>query len=243
MKKLFLFLAVSIAAATTIVGCSNAAEVLTSSQQSAPIFSQKALNRAELAKQAVFMVLPYTAQRVRSGGTGFLLETKNYGKMIITNKHVCETLDEENTIHVLEQGNAVYAAHQIAKSKLTDLCIIKAPKEVADTRVGLQLADTDIKPNEQVYVYGHPFLRPLTSYMGAYINTSTEPIGFEGVFDPSHVMEIGRLNFMVFPGNSGSPLLNAAGRVVGVIFAMEGGSRNGLFVPLSALRRFIETQE
>lgn len=197
---------------------------------------------SKLARGAVFIVTP--SDNTHTGGTGFLIQTKNQGILVITNRHVCEAGDAANTRHRLIQGDQQFVADQIKKSDLTDLCMIKPPPEVLEGRTPFQLSPVDLVPGEHVKVFGHPYLRPLTESEGYYVNILRERLGMSGTgLSPDRIMLIGRLDFMVFPGNSGSPLLNMGGQVSGVIFAMEGATRNGLFIPLSELKRFLETQE
>lgn len=184
----------------------------------------------------IFKVLFPTGQQ--AGGTGFLLNHKDYGKLVITNRHVCEALDESNNFHILEQGDKVYVAITRIKSELTDLCIIKPPQEVIESRAGLKLAERDAREGEAVYVEGHPFLKPLTRYNGRLVNVIVQPLDLTEVV-PSKFIRMGRVDFMVFPGNSGSPVFNKAGEVIGVVFAMEGSTQNGLYIPLLDLKYFL----
>lgn len=197
------------------------------------------------AEQAVFMVLPYTLDHARTGGTGFLIDTPDYGKVVVTNRHVCEAGGADGNLFYLQQGNKEWVARLIAKSQVNDLCIIKAPREVLDHAQGYKLAEGDPIPGQRIYVYGHPLLRPLTFVAGHYVSTMREPINIvKGyAFDPGFVMVIGRVDFTIQPGNSGSPVLNLRNQVVGVLFATEGEQQNGLLVPVSELHRFLQTQD
>jgi S1-C subfamily serine protease len=61
----------------------------------------------------------------------------------------------------------------------------------------------------------------------------------EGPFSINFLMNIGRIDILVAPGNSGSPLIDVAGGVVGVIFGYDLRDTNGLFVPQADLEQFL----
>jgi S1-C subfamily serine protease len=192
--------------------------------------------------EAVYIVTPYVPGVPQMGaGTGFLVDHDRLGTFIVTNKHVCNILEGIVDAEYAEliQGERVYVGRIIARASYTDLCLIEPPPEIVKTRHAFKLADGWIAPTEQVFVHGHPFLRPLTMYSGKYVNLRFEPEDTESE-EPRPAMAMARVDFMVFPGNSGSPVLNSFGKVIGVVFAYETQTRNGLFVPLSDLKRFIE---
>ena len=192
----------------------------------------------QASRANVFKIL--SINNPKSGGTGFLVNVPNYGKFIVTNRHVCEidNLETKYLIVANEESGTIYTARRRSISNLTDLCIVYAPSEVLGSLDGLELADREARPNELTLVMGHPYLKPLTVYSGHLVNTIVQPYDLNED-PPTKFMRMGRLSFMVFPGNSGSPVLNADGKVTGVVFAMEGWTRNGLYIPLLDLKYFI----
>jgi S1-C subfamily serine protease len=42
-----------------------------------------------------------------------------------------------------------------------------------------------------------------------------------------------------YPGNSGSPMMNRDGEVIGVIFAADGETNRGFVIPLDVLKNFV----
>jgi serine protease Do len=242
MKKVVQFFALAIAALAT-TACSLS---LNSGINAAGTPAEEATVPTTVidVANAVVMILPYTLDHAMTGGTGFLVKSKTRGPVILTNRHVCEVMNPDNVIYYIEQPPIRYAGRRIKKSANTDLCAIQVPEEFLRSRKPLRLATRPLQIGQHVNVYGHPFLNPLTYSEGHYINTTREPLNFkDGTLSADTIMQMGRVDFMVQPGNSGSPLLNDANEVVGIIFAMEGGNHMGLFIPLDEIQQFLETLE
>jgi S1-C subfamily serine protease len=85
---------------------------------------------------------------------------------------------------------------------------------------------------DAVYVTGYPEGDQLSVAAGTVIGVDTS--GDLGVTGP--VLEI---SDRVEPGNSGSPLLDRAGDLVGVVYATADSSGDGLAMPLPTLRAFL----
>jgi S1-C subfamily serine protease len=97
---------------------------------------------------------------------------------------------------------------------------------------GPEAAAGDPPPGTTVYVTGYPEGDQLTVTSGT-VATVTSMAGI-GVSGP--ILELAA---KVEPGNSGSPLLDATGQLVGVVFAIDTANGDGLAMPLSTLRRFL----
>ena len=96
----------------------------------------------------------------------------------------------------------------------------------------ITLAPSDPAAGTPVWVTGYPEGNQLSALPGAISDyISGGPYG-----EPGQIMEISNA---IEPGNSGSPLLNAAGEVVGVAFAISKLDGAGLAIPVSTLRSFL----
>lgn len=144
-----------------------------------------------------------------STGTGFLLSPKGY---IVTCQHVVE---DATNIYVIDNStpNNRLAASVVVSDKNNDLCILKVNGLSIDSNSSLPYGfDTGLnRTGESVFCMGYP----LTQVMGNEIKVTNGIIssvtGFEG--DTSCY----QVSTPVQAGNSGGPLFNSSGNVIGII--------------------------
>ena len=88
-------------------------------------------------------------------------------------------------------------------------------------------------PGDEVTVVGYPAGEELTLAPGTVIDLKDgrRGYGIEG--------RIMRVTSHVEPGNSGGPVLDRRGKVVGVVYAYEIGTGFGLAIPVDTLRRLV----
>lgn len=186
------------------------------------------------AKENVFRITTN-----RGGGTGYMVKDARFGIVIVTNKHICD-MDPEDGIFVLDQDGAQYLSKIRRKARLTDLCLIETPQELLSKYEGLTLAPDGTTPEkyETLYVYGHPGLRKLTGSSGPFVNESWVPRFSDDHID-APTLRIGRADIVIYPGSSGSPVLNDRGDVVGTVFGYEGANHIALYIPLREMIEFL----
>jgi len=156
-------------------------------------------------------------------GTGFyvLYKGKSY---LVSNKHVCEGYAQ---LHDGEDFRNV-----IALDTKHDLCLLDS-----DRNGGLNIATRDLEQFDELHVVGHPLGRPLTTRSGSFIEIGFNKLG--GLFEePRYYIHAA---MTIFSGNSGSPVLNSDGGLVGVVFATDPMTYSDAFiVPVSELIRFLK---
>jgi serine protease Do len=141
--------------------------------------------------------------RTRSSGTGFFV---NGDGLIVTNAHVVEGCGGIRTI--ADSGASADAA-VIARDTSNDLAVLRTPLRPAKTA----LFRTMLRLGEGIEAFGFP-LAPLLSTSGNFTQGSVTALA--GVGDDSRYLQI---SAPVQPGNSGGPLLDQSGNVVGVVSA------------------------
>ncbi|MRH44930.1 trypsin-like serine protease [Aquibacillus halophilus] len=153
-----------------------------------------------------------------SKGTGFSISSDG---MILTNHHVIE--DEKQIMAAFpEQG--LFDAEVVASYPDIDLALLKVD---GDNLPHLTLADkTTFDTNEHIYFIGNPL-----RFQG--IANEGEVIGYTQL--DSWEQEVLMLKAPVYRGNSGSPVIDSDGEVIGVVFATLKHDENGkvgLAVPI-----------
>lgn len=201
-------------------------------------------------------VVRVTNAATGGGGTGFFVQAPSGVTYILTNLHVCKAAAGE-TSTVLIDGS--YFGTIIAKYSDHDLCLISNPKQSS----GFAVADKTYN-GENIYILGHPLLEPLSLVKGQISGSMIVTLlaGFDIPCKGPGYTEIDISDSLfgaitgyrtaclreyeayaatanTLPGNSGSPVLNKWGRVVGVAFAGREGSGRGYLVPLSFIKDFL----
>lgn len=157
----------------------------------------------------------------RGGGTGIIW---GEGGLIITNAH-CAPSGAALRIHA---GGRSYDGETVAHARDHDLALIVAPSAKGQ-RLELRDART-LRVGELVFAHGHPLGISDSLAMGVVHAVARHPRSGE----PRFVIADIRLA----PGNSGGPLVDADGRLVGVNSMIMNGL--GVAVPAFAVQRFVE---
>ncbi len=166
-------------------------------------------------------------QRQGSLGSGFVISTDGY---IITNNHVIEKAD---TITITFSDGKELQAKLVGRDRDTDIAVLKVTSRTPLPFV--ELADSD------------------KAVVGDWVIAIGNPLGFGGSVSAGIISATGRDlntgrsdNFIqtdaaINQGNSGGPLFNLAGQVVGVntaIISQSGGSIGlGFSVPSNTVKR------
>ncbi len=168
-------------------------------------------------------------REVYSLGSGFIMDATGY---IITNNHVIEQASE---INVTLSDNTKYKAKLVGSDKKTDLALLKieAKKDLPFVTLG----DSDaMRVGDWVIAIGNPY--GLGGSVTQGIISARQRSINAGPFD-----DFLQTDAPINRGNSGGPLFNMKGEVIGIntaIFSPSGGSIGiGFAVPTSLAKTVI----
>ncbi len=163
-------------------------------------------------------------------GTGFIVSDDGY---VISNWHV--VTDADSLTVIMADGDE-RAAELVGEDRVSDLSVLRIEGDIPAT---VPLGDSaDLQPGQPVLALGSP--------LGTFTNTVTRGIvsgvGRSVPGAPLYT-DLVQHDAAVNPGNSGGPLVNLAGEVVGVntlgiSVTAEGASAEGIFfaIPSNTVR-------
>lgn len=172
-------------------------------------------------------------RQARSLGSGFIIDASG---IVITNNHVIEDADE---ITVILRDGEEYDAELLGRDALSDLAVLKIEPEDGDGPFPFVAWGDDeaSRVGDWVLAIGNPFGLSSTVTAGI-ISARSRPIGNGG--DVEFIQTDASIN----RGNSGGPLFNMNGEVVGVntaIFSPSGGNVGiGFSIPSNHAKNVVE---
>ncbi len=162
------------------------------------------LSLQEIYQRVLPSVVSVTGGASQNIGTGVILNTDGY---IVTSYHVVEG---SVSVQVLLYDDSTYTGTLVASDEITDLAVIKIN---AANLVPAEFGDSDaLRVGDRVVAIGNPLgiaLRgTMTDGIISAINRNLDLNGTQ--------MTLIQTNAALNSGNSGGPLINAAGQVIGI---------------------------
>ena len=174
------------------------------------------------------------ALEVEAGsGSGFMWDDAGH---IVTNFHV---LQQASSAQVVLFDQSSYEASLVGASADHDLAVLRISAPAAKLRPVLIGASDDLLVGQAVFAIGNPFGLNQTLTTGVVSAKSRTIQGPSG----RPIEDVIQTDAAVNPGNSGGPLLDSAGRLIGVntaIYSPSGTSAGvGFAIPVDTVNRVV----
>lgn len=193
----------------------------------------------------------------KGGGSGFAIQGSSGKNYIATNAHVCKVSNTGWVKVKSDKGLDVFK-RIIYQDLKHDICLVEGDVRLDPLELG-----SAPKKGELHWIVGHPGLRQLTVSQGEYIGYDSVELMVKVANRESCNGEVVELNpfeqmfsgmefacivsfksyassAVAYGGNSGSPVVNSLGNVIGILFAGGQQERDSYLVPLPELERVLK---
>jgi S1-C subfamily serine protease len=204
----------------------------------------------EVKAATVFVKVTVAVPRGPRGsatGSGFVMKVDGETGYVVTNDHVVTPRARGFTrvgpvLLVFWSGTRkerTVSAEIVATDPSRDLAVLRV-KGFKDLPAPIPMdADVEVSETMTVYAFGFPFGQALSLTKGNPAMTvgkgSVSSIRENELGQVARIQIDGDLN----PGNSGGPVVDAKGRLIGVAVAKIGGTRIGLAIPAADLTKML----
>ncbi len=197
------------------------------------LFDNAAPSVAYITTEVVQPTGFFTATVAHGAGSGFVWDTAGH---VVTNNHVVEGA---RSVYVqLDSGDPV-EARIVGTSPDYDLAVVRLERSRRPLRPIPLGTSRDLRIGQSVYAIGNPFglQRTLTAGIVSALGRELPTTEFR------EVAGVIQTDAAINPGNSGGPLLDSAGRLIGVNTAIrsESGSSAGIgfAIPADLVNRVV----
>lgn len=173
-------------------------------------------------------------------GTGFIVSDNG---MVLTNKHV--VLDVEAEYTVFTSDGKSYAAEVLARDPVKDIAVLQIKKDVAEVFPKAILGNSeDIQIGQTVVAIGNAlgeFKNTVSVGVVSGLGRTITAFGEESSGFAESLEDVIQTDAAINKGNSGGPLLNLKGEVIGINTAMvEQAQSIGFAIPVNQAKRSME---
>ncbi len=214
-------------------------EKLVLEESSAVIDATKKISPAVVSIMMTSNVQDYFGRTYQQsgGGTGFIITSDG---LILTNKHVVSDVDASYTVFTSDGKD--YAARIIATDPYNDLAIIKI-----DTS-GLPVAElgdsSKVEIGQWVIAVGNALAEFQNSITLGIISGKDRKVTASGGGSSEQLVGLLQTDAAISSGNSGGPLVNLKGQVIGINTAVSSEGQNiGFAIPINSAKKAIESVE
>jgi serine protease Do len=173
-----------------------------------------------------------TEQRQVGAGTGFIVDKNG---LIITNRHVVQ--DERASYTVVFNDGEKYEARVLARDSLLDIAFLKidARRDLIPLSLG---SSAELKVGQTVIAIGNALGEfSNTVSLGIISGLKRSIVASDGMSGSELLSDVIQTDASINRGNSGGPLLDIKGNVIGVNVAVASQAENiGFAIPIDLVK-------
>ena len=179
----------------------------------------------------------YTVQNAVSG-SGFVISSNATTSYILTNYHV---INDVSDITVFFADGTSYDAALVGGEQENDIAVLRV--DVGNLQT-VTLGDSDaLTVGQEVYAIGNPLGELTFTFTGGYVSAKDRSV----TMSDGTVMNMLQTDTAINSGNSGGPLFNEYGQVVGIVSAKLSSSSSseatveglGFAIPINDVRDMV----
>ena len=179
----------------------------------------------------------YTVQNAVSG-SGFVISSNATTSYILTNYHV---INDVSDITVFFADGTSYDAALVGGEQENDIAVLRV--DVGNLQT-VTLGDSDaLNVGQEVYAIGNPLGELTFTFTGGYVSAKDRSV----TMSDGTVMNMLQTDTAINSGNSGGPLFNEYGQVVGIVSAKLSSSSSseatveglGFAIPINDVRDMV----
>lgn len=202
--------------------------------------------------KAATVFVKVRTDRMGATGSGFVLKVDGDSALIVTNDHVAVPhfkeapgpvgrLDHELVFYSGKKNEFTRKGELIAADAVRDLAIlrVRGVKGVADFPAPLNTEKPPLSETMPVFILGFPFGSDLSTSRGNPALTIGKGTISSLREDENGELVAIQLNGDVNPGNSGGPVVDVRGRLVGIAVASIDATQIGLAIPSAELTKML----
>lgn len=180
-----------------------------------------------------------TEKQKIGAGSGFIVDQAK--GLIVTNRHVVQDKEADYTV-VLNDG-AKLPAQVLARDPIQDIAILKV--EADNLPPALALGDSSqLQLGQAVIAIGNALGEFSNTVSVGVISGLSRSLTARGPSGAQNLQGVIQTDAAVNPGNSGGPLIDLNGEVIGVNTAVAQGAENiGFAIPINDVKKDLEQVE
>jgi hypothetical protein len=171
-------------------------------------------------------------------GSAFCIDSSG---LFITNAHVCEEVDAQVKLILRpgEKDQEIADARTVRVDKDADLALLRATVHRPAPALTLG-SEAHLVETQEVTAFGYPFGKDLALDANGYPGVTVSAGRITSLRKVSGDLAAIQLDASLNPGNSGGPILDHAGQVIGIVRAGIPGSGVNFAIPVGYLQDFLE---